>query len=225
MTDDTVRKLRSFCEKKGISTTGAIAITIHRNRTGDFASIIANFDDGTVHTVYPQAFNKVYNEGPVNESEEFLYCYQAELDTAPLNVQTGASDKEAESPLAFCCGNLVSYRPIRTQNDRTFEDFVRGFKGDAPGLLFEVKRQVDNGPLISTAFFELRGGQRIRVEPTGPISKIHSFKNYKCSIHNRFFGVDLYKNLYMNQAHHMRCIAFAKRDTAIEDAFFEKHGC
>ena len=52
----------------------------------------------------------------------------------------------------------------------------------AQGALFEVKRQVDNGPLISTAFFELCGGQRIRVEPVGPVSKVHSFQELQMRV-------------------------------------------
>lgn len=220
-----VRRLRAFCEGKGIDTAGAIAFTIQRNRTGQYASLIVDFERGTLHDVYPRAFDQIYREGPVSESEEFLYCYHAGLDVTPLRGEAPRpfDEDETRTPYAFCCDALTPYRPRRTQNDRVFDGFLKG-EGSAPGLMFEVKRQVDNGPLVSTAFFELRDGVRVRVEPEGPMSKTHSFKNYKCLCHNRFFGVDLCKaGSGGRNAHHLRCVAFAKRDAALEDAFFAHH--
>jgi len=230
--DSTLEKLKNFCKLKDITTAGAIALTIQRNRTGQYASLIADFENGTLHEVYPRAFNQIYKEGPVTESQEFLYCFHAGLDALPLRAEvadspipTNAAAAEADSPFAFCCDNLEPYRPRRTQNDRVFDAFVSGV-GEARGLLFEVKRQVDNGRLISTAVFELRDGKRVRVQPSGPLSKVHSFKNFKCVCHNRFFGVDLCKvGDGHSNAHHLRCVAFAKRDAALEEAFFTHHGC
>ena len=226
--DDVVRRLRKFCEIKGIATTGAIAMTIQRNRTGQYDSLIADLDHGTLHSVYPRAFDKTYREGPVAESETFLYCVQAGLDASPLRESTAnltqSDSTEVDSPAAFCCDGIVPYRPRRTANDGVFEKFVNG-TGNAPGLLFEVKRQVDNGPLISTAVFELRDGVRLRVDSNESRVKVHSFKNFKCLCHNRFFGVDLFRTGGGLSRHHMRCNAFAKRDASLEDAFFQFHQC
>jgi hypothetical protein len=227
--DQTIKKLTSFCKKQNIPTTGAIAFTMSRNRTGEYASLIANMEDGTLHELYPKPFNRMFKEGPVSEDQEFLYCYQCDLDPNPLReMKTASVDTnnacEPNELDAFCCSNLEPYRPRRTQNDAIFDQFVRGHGTlKDPTMLFEVKRQVDNGPLISTELFQLENGIRLRVKPTSSLQKVHSFKNYKCRVHNRFFGVDLCRSGTVHNQHHVRCVAFSKRNAELESAFFAHH--
>jgi hypothetical protein len=225
--DPVVRKLKDFCLKKSIPTTGAIAITIQRNRTGDHAALIVDFENETMHTHYPVAFSNssaAYKEGRVDEDEEFLYCYHAGLDATPLRTTADAAVDEVEpgSQFPFCCNAIVPYRPRRTVVDSTFAAFVQS-KGTVDGLRFEVKRQVNNGRLLSTKMFELRNGVQ-QIAPETSVTKVHSFKNYKCNVHNRFFGVDLYKVAAATyNRHHLRCLSFSRRDTSLEEAFFEHH--
>lgn len=77
--DDTItfEKLVSFCEKNDIPTTGALALTLSRNRTGEYASLIVDMEERKFYDLYPKPLNQVYREGPVSEDQEFLYCYQA----------------------------------------------------------------------------------------------------------------------------------------------------
>ena len=59
-------------------------------------------------------------------------------------------------------------------------------------FIFEVLRQVDNGPMISTKYYKLCNG--VRQEVRGPFNhRVHSFKNFKCNSHNLFFGINLYR--------------------------------
>jgi hypothetical protein len=225
-----VRRLRTFCERNNIKTSGAIAFTIQRNRTGEYASLIVDFECGRMHNVYPKQFNQIYCEGPIAESEDFLYCYHAGLDASPLRAIENETktieycDEDTSLAFAFCCNELTPYKPCPTEYDRAFEKFVSGV-GSAEGLLFEVKRQVDNGKLISTAVFELREGIHVQVNPKEPLRKVHSFKNYKCTRHKRFFAVDLCKDSnYGRSKHHLRCLAFGKRNSDLENAFFTHHG-
>lgn len=62
--------------------------------------------------------------------------------------------------------------------------------------VFQVTRQVDNGPDISTNYYKLKEGRRIKLDLTDSTSlnKIHSFKNYKCRKHGLFFKVNLYSD-------------------------------
>ena len=214
----TFEKLAFFCEQRNIPTTGALAFTMSRNRTGEYASLVVDMEKRTFHELYPKQFHQNFKEGPVSEDQEFLYCYQCDLDPRPLREINATPASEPNELDAFCCSKLEPYRPCRTQNDACFEQFVSG-NGTA-NMLFEVKRQVDNGPLIGTAHFQLENGVRIRVKPTSPIQKVHSFKNYKCRVHNRFFGVDLCRSGSVYNEHHVRCVAFSKRSAELEDAFF-----
>ena len=60
--------------------------------------------------------------------------------------------------------------------------------------VFEVTRQVDNGPDISTFYYKMMEGKvkKLDLKDSGSLNKIHSFKNYKCRNHGLFFKVNLY---------------------------------
>ena len=113
--DSTFEKLKSFCEKHDIPTTGAIAFTMSRNRTGEYASLIVDMEERTFHELYPKPFNQVFKEGPVSEDQQFLYCYQSNLDPNPLReMKATSAASEPNEVDAFCCASLEPYRPRRT---------------------------------------------------------------------------------------------------------------
>ena len=60
--------------------------------------------------------------------------------------------------------------------------------------VFEVTRQVDNGPDISTFYYKMMDGKvkKMDLKGSGSLNKIHSLKNYKCRTHGLFFKVNLY---------------------------------
>ena len=98
-------------------------------------------------------------------------------------------------------------------------------RGNVPGTIFEVKAQVDNGPLLSTKYYSLLDNEV--VEQEGEFTqKIHAFKNYKCRAHDRFYAVDLYKakNSSTYNRHHMRLNPFTKVNKAVLNAFFKAAG-
>ncbi|KIY93808.1 hypothetical protein MNEG_14153, partial [Monoraphidium neglectum] len=88
-----------------------------------------------------------------------------------------------------------------------------------------VVRQVDNGPIIATTLYKLTHDAVHRVwTDNGSLSKVHAFKNYKCAAHNRFFGVDLFKEGPVVNRYHMRLSPFQRRSPEIEAAFFAACG-
>ena len=102
--DDTItfEKLVSFCEKNCIPTTGALALTMSRNRTGEYASLIVDMEERKFYDLYPKRFNQVYREGPVSEDQEFLYCYQATIQQRGREVlQDGREAVEHVLQLVF----------------------------------------------------------------------------------------------------------------------------
>ncbi|CAN0284819.1 unnamed protein product [Ascophyllum nodosum] len=57
---------------------------------------------------------------------------------------------------------------------------------------------------------------------------MHAFKNYKCTVHNRFFGVDLYRSSGNSSGynfHHMRLNPFTRVNPDVLDEFFKAAGC
>ena len=81
-------------------------------------------------------------------------------------------------------------------------------------LIFEVQKQVNNGPLISTKYFRLSNGQRQEIE--GSFSnKVHSFKNFKCNSHNLFYGINLYRETPGRNPHQMRLNPFGHRNDSL----------
>ena len=195
MADETdeatlIERLRDFCVSKDISTDGALAITIQKNRSTEYASLVVDFTTDTLAPNYPVAFGQRYREG---KTGEYLYAYHEGLDSSPLkDMQQGAApppeDNTSASP--FCCTRMCSYRERRTSHDSKFSNFVAG-TGSAPGVVFQVKAQVDNGPMLSEKYYTLEDGVRREVVGRSFRQKIHVFKNYKCTDCDRFFGVDL----------------------------------
>jgi hypothetical protein len=49
--------------------------------------------------------------------------------------------------------------------------------------------------------------------------KVHAFKNFKCTKHNWFFGVDLYSETKQNNFHHMRLIPFRHINNYVLEEF------
>jgi hypothetical protein len=83
-------------------------------------------------------------------------------------------------------------------------------------VVFEVKRQVNNGPILSVKYFQLLDGHLVQVHGQST-QKLHAFKNYKCASHDLFYGVDLYlagEDSGYNQ-HHMRLHPFEARNASI----------
>lgn len=91
----------------------------------------------------------------------------------------------------FCCQKIAPYREIRTAHNDLFNNFLKA-SGDAPNNVFEVIRQVDNGPLLFTKYFALLQDAVVEVALPAGARKVNTFKNFKCVEHDLFFGVNLY---------------------------------
>lgn len=202
-----LKVLRDLCEAKGIATTNLGAFTFQKNRSTEFCSIIVDWDQDKLLPNYPINLLNEYEE--IRLPGDVLLCYKTDL---PRPQNAPAYAKATTFP---CCGEIQPWRARRLDKEQCFTDFFNGV-GSHPNIVFEVKRQVDNGPLLDTTYYELRDGSRHEIE--GRFNqKIHSFKNYKCSKCNLFFSVDLYrKSGVSSNYHHMRLNPFTKNaDTLV----------
>ncbi|SPQ96864.1 unnamed protein product (mitochondrion) [Plasmodiophora brassicae] len=221
--EDNVVRLRRVMESRHVPMEGVCAVTIHKNRATQFSSLIFDSASGQLLPVCPalQTGDSSYREMVIGD---FRVCYQTSIPVSgtptPPNI-AGVADENLESP--FCCDLITPYKPTRTARDAVFEDFRHG-RGHHPNILIEVKRQVNNGPMMSTRYFTLEGGTRLEVPEPASHRKLHSYKNYKCPEHDRFFGVDLLARPGAPQGnynfHHMRMYPYTEINQPLLDEFF-----
>jgi hypothetical protein len=97
-------------------------------------------------------------------------------------------------------------------------------KGHHPNIVFEVKCQRNNGPLLSTDHFRLENGRVLPVVGGNFTQKKHAFKNFKCLVHDLFYAVDVYNNSSTASGgynfHHMRLNPYTRINPATLDEFF-----
>eukprot|EP00240_Pyramimonas_obovata_P012633 CAMPEP_0118921566 /NCGR_PEP_ID=MMETSP1169-20130426/794_1 /TAXON_ID=36882 /ORGANISM="Pyramimonas obovata, Strain CCMP722" /LENGTH=233 /DNA_ID=CAMNT_0006862311 /DNA_START=122 /DNA_END=823 /DNA_ORIENTATION=+ len=222
--DLIVRKLRAFCRSHSIPTEGALVVTVHRNRTTEFASVIVRWDNEQLLPLYPLATDlQQYSELKVGD---FFVVYKAKLDLTTLDAALGRQPADDSNSLApFCCNNVRPYKARQLDREQLFKDFLTS-SGHHPNVVFEVKRQVDNGPLLSTTYFKLVHNCITKAPEHSYNQKLHAFKNYKCTEHNLFFGVDLYCDGDTTGAkknvHHMRLNQFAHHNMDVLGDFFSQ---
>lgn len=225
--DPMLARLRRFCEARGINTDRVTVLTVQRNRTSSFFSLVIDWQADKLLKLYPAEALVSYKEIVVKDpgNADFLVCFN---DTLPAISEVSSAAPEGAKYVMdnppFCCGGIYSYKPRPLQMEQPFRDLVSG-SGNHPDLAFEIKRQVNNGPLLSTRYFSLVDGKILEVD--GPFDrKAHAFKNYKCDKHNLFFGVDLYRTGSGGDYnfHHMRLNPFEHRNEGLMESLFKAAG-
>jgi hypothetical protein len=213
--DAIVRGLERWCDQHQVAKDGVLVITIQRNRTTEFASVVADLSSGTILANYPAEVLTKYDE---MRAGDLLVCYKAGLALPDVSTAPTPTSTPTDGPFGFPPSELIPFKPRRTAQESAFTNFLTG-KGNLPHLVFEVKKQIDNGPLISTKYYTLVAD--VITELEGPfVHKVHCFKNYK--VGGFFFGVDLYRvdGQTGGNYHHMRLNPFTKLNTDILAALF-----
>lgn len=213
--------IRQFLQRRGVPTDrGAAVLTAQVNRTTEYVALVLDLEGDAVLPCYPAEGLSEYEEVAFGD---LLVCYRGDLALPTLASDDGAAALEGEGP--FCCSSVAPYKPRRVAHDGAFADLVSG-RGSHPTLAFEVKRQVDNGPLLSTRLFKLDGGRAREVPESAVGPKIHSYKNYKCTEHKLFFGVDLRRAAAGDKAeyaaHHMRLNPFSRMNRRVLGEFLAR---
>ncbi|EPE36671.1 hypothetical protein GLAREA_08834 [Glarea lozoyensis ATCC 20868] len=125
----------------------------------------------------------------------------------------------------FCCTQISPFRPTRTDHDAKFQTLLTWAKeadtttepdADVLDLLenqsafvIQIVRQVNYGPLEFKRYFTPSKDGSGFVELTekalidANFQKLNSYKNYRCSSHDKFFEFNLYQKDPVNK-HHWR---------------------
>lgn len=158
----------------------------------------------------------------------FLVCFKTNLDpkiVSSFPEYSHSSNNAVHTDGPFCChGNcLVKYKERCTQCDSYFGHLLSGV-GHHPDVVFEVKKQVNNGPMISTTYWQLLDNNIVQYTESQPTQKKHAFKNYICRSHNLFYGVDLFYSSSSSgyNTHHMRLVPYTKINDDVLRSFFDK---
>ncbi|KAL1507046.1 hypothetical protein AB1Y20_007908 [Prymnesium parvum] len=218
--NELVEGVTRWCARNGVKAGGVLVLTAQENRSTEYASLVVDMDRGKVLPNFPMELLTDYKETTCGT---LLVCYKAGL-ALPMGYVTDASRHDAPDdggPFGCAPSQLTPYKSTRTAYDTAFDNLTKG-KGHHPNIVFEVKKQVDNGPLISTKYFALK--HDTVTEVTGPFTqKMHAFKNYKCASANLFFAVDIYRadNTTGYNHHHMRLNPFTQINPGILRILFE----
>ena len=106
-----LKKMDIFCHKQNICTTGVLAITIQKNRSGRCASLIIDMDKKMILPNYPAEFPSKYKELWMAKGK-WIVIYHEGLQL-PSSPQMPPAGQERVSQDAFCCTCLDPYKPRR----------------------------------------------------------------------------------------------------------------
>mmetsp|Transcript_144537 Transcript_144537/g.448812 ORF Transcript_144537/g.448812 Transcript_144537/m.448812 type:complete len:327 (+) Transcript_144537:34-1014(+) len=229
----TLQRIQEFCRKHGISTTGVLALTIHKNRTGQFTSVVVDLSKMEVLPSYPLEISNPKQEVRVGaartpDGSKFIVNYADGLDRPATSACAGeASQRPSSEP--FCCDCLRPYKPRRLDYgaEAMFQDFLSS-KGTRSDVVYEVREQVNNGPTLSCRYFTLVSAKRTCIDfDASDKAKITAYKNFICAEHNRFFSVDIYRSRAGGRGstlHHMRLIPFTSWREDLASEFLKDAG-
>ncbi|KAI1102067.1 hypothetical protein F4804DRAFT_314189 [Jackrogersella minutella] len=143
----------------------------------------------------------------------------------------------------FCCSSISPFRPQRLDHEAKFTAFMswaRVAKSSEPhgdgsasmvsSALYAVQliRQINYGPQESTRYFvPLSNGSSFAEAVEDDLiksnfEKLNSYKNFRCSTHDKFFEVNLYQKNPTNTHHWRSNLARPSRD--IDLAFRPQKG-
>ncbi|TVY84655.1 hypothetical protein LSUE1_G000514 [Lachnellula suecica] len=120
----------------------------------------------------------------------------------------------------LCCTNLEPFRPRKVDHELKFTSFMSWGKkqqkieetspatsNDNFAYAIQLVKQVNYGALESKRYFVPAGENFAEIKERELIDanfeKVNSYKNFKCTLHNKFFELNLYQKDPVNR-HHWR---------------------
>eukprot|EP00092_Neocalanus_flemingeri_P008792 GFUD01009465.1.p1 GENE.GFUD01009465.1~~GFUD01009465.1.p1 ORF type:complete len:238 (+),score=66.09 GFUD01009465.1:91-804(+) len=211
--EDVIKKLDSM----GVNTKdGVLRVNIQENRGGAFASLIYDCKTKIFLKSYP--IEKAPESAEKKKMAGGLIISYYENQSVEMTSDV-SKYRDCQAGDVFCCDILSPYKKIRTEKDNLFNGFMN--RRGTFDQVFEVTRQVDNGPDIGTKYYKLKEGIRkeLDVNNSSSFNKVHSFQNYKCTKHGLFFKVNLYSEKPVYNRHHMRPNPTSNINTSVLNQF------
>ena len=125
--------LKVMAKLKIEQRNGILAITIQENRTGNVDTMIIDCEKKEMLELYPHPTDTELHQ---KMYENFIITWKY----LPSIGEMKAEASKVSSGEAFCCKNLDPYRPIRTDKDQIFKQFLDK-TGTLKNYIFEVIRK------------------------------------------------------------------------------------
>ena len=109
---------------------GILAITIQENRAGNVDTMIIDCGNKEMLELYPHPTD-------TKEEEKMYENFIITWKYLPSIGEMKAEPSKVSSEEAFCCMNLDPYRPIRTEKDQIFKQFLNK-TGTLEDYIFKV---------------------------------------------------------------------------------------
>eukprot|EP01054_Gregarina_sp_Poly1_P004860 Gregarina_sp_Poly_1__4859@NODE_2588_length_1940_cov_120_170849_g1642_i0_p1_GENE_NODE_2588_length_1940_cov_120_170849_g1642_i0NODE_2588_length_1940_cov_120_170849_g1642_i0_p1_ORF_typecomplete_len472_score46_91_NODE_2588_length_1940_cov_120_170849_g1642_i04251840 len=212
--------LLAYCHSIGIASNGLLGLTLHENRTTNYAALTLNCHDPAnpvVLTHYPdteacKAFVQLSRHGHwISYNDSYPGLAPDVLHELSLGYLPSREEMAWPSNwMPFCCPEVQKRDCRRLQNDRLFTALFSA-EGHLPEIVFEVKKYPLRGPQLVKKYYRVINDAVVEVDNHRMFHhKLHTFRNYICHKHQHIFAVDLYQVSQVpgNNFHHMRLIPF-----------------
>ncbi|EGG16879.1 hypothetical protein DFA_07859 [Cavenderia fasciculata] len=214
MTDQIIiEQIKTFCFKVGINTSKILAITIQENKSNDFLSLVIDFQQ-----------NKILPQIPID-----LLLQDNNKEKSFGNYRCFYNDDLELSNGFLCCSNLMAVEPKISSSDahkdRCFVDFIN-CRGNHPDLIFEVKKVQDTGAqsVITTTNHQILNNKLVKVDSRSSTLKMITFRNFKCSSHKIYYGIDVYQSQRSGATSpQIRLSPFTTRNDSLMSSFFQEN--
>merc|ERR1711935_755222 len=115
-----------------------------------FTSVVVNVDKQILMAKYPKEIQGKAIEMKL-DNEKYIVSYFQKPQIRAEMMEAAVKSGEDQP---FCCNLVRPYKNIQTDKEAIFKQFMEK-RGTVQDRLFEVKRQINFGPLLSTKYFML----------------------------------------------------------------------
>ena len=125
-------------ELKIMPQTGILLMTIQKNRTGEFTSVVVNVDNQSLMPKYPKEIDgEIATERKLDNGKYIVsYFHKPQIQARKLEAVVESGEDQP-----FCCNSIRPYRAIRTDKEQMFNQFMEK-RGTVQDRFFEVHTYV-----------------------------------------------------------------------------------
>ena len=120
-------------ELKIMPRTGILLMTIQKNNTGEFTSVVVDVDKQILMPKYPKEIEGKAIEMKLDNGKHIVSYFQKPQIRAE-NMEAAVESGEDQP---FCCNSVRPYKDIRTDKEAIFNQFMQK-RGTVQDRLFEV---------------------------------------------------------------------------------------
>lgn len=224
MSIEQVGQVRKFFEKQNLSTVGVGILTVQKNWTCDFFSVVVDFDQEIFLPSYNAPVGQYKDDRQEINDTTFNILTADNLERLEKEDQEEKKDEEEKKNKDwFCCWYHKPYGRIVKKDvfDQFFGPEGKGCIGHLPQYVFRLTKQVDHGKDLWTENVQLLHGEYKKCVEHEQLHKCDFYANRICKVHGFFYKVDVYSPLPQKHAHHLRIVPRTEMNNQVWQKFFD----